>query len=381
MGRIEEIETRLSAIKAEIEKEDADVTALSAETDALLEERKGILVAIETRKSTLQAIADGKLGEGEKVTMDNETRSFGVDSPEYRSAFLKSIRNMELTEVEKRANTAINTGSSSAGSAIPTQTINKIIEKVKEYAPLLDKIDLLAIPGGVVVPAEGTTTDAAIHTEGAVITGDQDTLGKVELGAYEITKLVTISKSVEKMTIDAFETYLVKKISRKVADKITGLIINGTGTKQAEGINTIRWDENNSVTVAKDASLTETNLDTAVGLLGGGYDAGAEWVMSKKTFFSDFRPIQNKSKNDVITKDGGTWYVEGYPVSFDERVTLHEAFLGNFELGYIGNMPEEANVTSQFVARENAYDFLGAAMFDGKVSAVEAFVKIIKAAA
>ena len=44
-------------------------------------------------------------------------------------------------------------------------------------------------------------------------------------------------------------------------------------------------------------------------------------------------------------------------------------------------MPEEINVTSQFVTRENAYDFLGCAMFDGKVQAIEAFVKLIKAAA
>ena len=44
-------------------------------------------------------------------------------------------------------------------------------------------------------------------------------------------------------------------------------------------------------------------------------------------------------------------------------------------------MPEEINVTSQFVTRENAYDFLGCAMFDGKVQAIEAFVKFIKATA
>ena len=61
-------------------------------------------------------------------------------------------------------------------------------------------------------------------------------------------------------------------------------------------------------------------------------------------------------------------------------MTAHEAILGNLERGYQGNMPEDINVTSQFVARENSYDFLGTAIFDGKVSAIEAFVKIIKGA-
>ena len=101
--------------------------------------------------------------------------------------------------------------------------------------------------------------------------------------------------------------------------------------------------------------------------------------MSKKTFFGDFRALQDNSKNKVISKEGDTWYVEGYPVTFDERMTIHEAILGNLRRGYLGNMPEEAHVTSQFVVRENSYDFLGSAMFDGKVQAVEAFVKIVKA--
>ena len=58
-----------------------------------------------------------------------------------------------------------------------------------------------------------------------------------------------------------------------------------------------------------------------------------------------------------------------------------EAILGDVYRGYIGNMAEDVNVTSQFVTRENAFDFLGCAIFDGKAQAVEAFVKIAKAGA
>jgi HK97 family phage major capsid protein len=89
----------------------------------------------------------------------------------------------------------------------------------------------------------------------------------------------------------------------------------------------------------------------------------------------------NNSKNNVVTETNGTYRIMGKPVNFDERITLHEAILGDTFRGYIGNMPEDVNVTSQFVVRENAYDFLGCAIFDGKVQAVEAFVKIVKATA
>lgn len=246
---------------------------------------------------------------------------------------------------------------------------------------MLDKIDLLRVPGGVKVPAEGTTADAKKHTEGAEITADSDTFTSVSLSAYEVTKLVTISKSVEKMAIDAFENWLVNKIARKIAEKIGSLIISGTGTNEAQGINAITWGADNSVTVAKASSLTAANIQGVVALLNGGYDNGAEWLVSKSTFFTDFHPLMNNSKDNVVTEDNGVYRIMGYPVNFDDRVTAHEAILGNIYRGYLGNMPEDITVTSQFVTRENAYDFLGCAMFDGKVQATEAFVKIVKATA
>lgn len=379
---IDEIEERMQEIRKLNLDECKNLDELDKEIDALEERKKELLKDADAKKELRRKILNGEV---ETRTIDKpqeertmpKTKEDVVSSKEYRNAFLKKLRNIPLSEVETRA---LTTGTSSAGAVVPTQTINKIIEKVKQYAPMLEKIDLLAVNGYVTVPAEGTTVDAQLHTEGDKINADSDTMNKVSLGMYEITKLVTISKSVETMSIDAFEDYLVKKIARKVADKITGYILNGTGTSEPQGVNAITWNGENSVTVAKSGTLTEANLATLVGLLNGGYDNGAEWIMSKKTFFADFRPLQDKSKNDVVVKENGVWYVEGYPVSFDDRIKLNEAILGNFSLGYIGNMPESATVTSQFVVRENSFDFLGSAMFDGKVSAVEAFVKLVKAA-
>lgn len=172
-----------------------------------------------------------------------------------------------------------------------------------------------------------------------------------------------------------------KLITLQIAKKIGALIFNGTGTNQAQGINSITWNAKNSVTVAKTANLTAANVQAVVALLNGGYDDGAEWYMSKTTFFNDFHPLMNNSKDNIVTENNGKYRVMGYPVCLDDRLTLHDALLGNVEMGYAGNMPEEITITSQFVTRENAYDFLGCAMFDGKVQATEAFVKLTKATA
>lgn len=373
--RMREIEARKAELRAMLEGDgEVNLDEITTELRALTTEYENL----ETRKKTLEGLNDGSIPARE-VTSPAARSADELDlEREYRSAWLKNVRNLELTDAEKRA---ITTATSSAGAAVPTATRNKIIEKVKQYCPLLDKIDLLRVPGIVKVPAEGTTADAAVHSEGATITADDDTLLNVTLSGYEVTKLITISKSVEKMAIDAFEDWLSNKLARKISDKINKLILLGSGTNEAQGINAITWGATNSVTVAKTASLTSANVQAAVALLNEGYDSGAEWLVSKSTFFTDFHPLMNNSKDNIITEDHGVYRIMGYPVSMNDNVPAHEAILGNIYRGYLGNMPEDITITSQFVTRENAFDFLGCAIFDGKVQAVEAFVKIVKAKA
>lgn len=392
MTRLEKIEARLAEIEKELNSEEADAKTeeeldeMEEEVRSLQKERTGILNAASKRASLEKAIAEGRIGvdvtpnilNGGKKEMQERTLVITADSKEYRAAWLNNIRGIELNEVEKRALTTV---AASVGAAVPTTTVNKIIDKVKEFCPILNKIELLSVKGMVTVPAEGTTADAQKHAQGATITADADTLVNVTLAGYEITKLVTISKSVETMSIDAFENWLVNKIARKVSDKIDAIIFNGTGTGEAQGVNAITWSATNSITVAASASLKEADVTGVIALMNGGYFKDAEWYMSSSTFFTDFHPLMNNSKNNVVTETNGTYRIMGKPVNFDERVTLHEAILGDFYRGYIGNLQEDVNVTSQFVTRENAYDFLGCAIFDGKVQAVEAFVKIAKATA
>ena len=394
MRRKKEILTRMAEIRAKLESDEQlteeqigelETEARSLEAELAGIERRSQIAAgiatgtVETRTTAVNPVLGATGNPDAHEDEEDETRSI-ANSPEYRSAWLKNIRSLKLNTAEQRAMT---TAAASAGAVIPTITANKIIEKVGQYCPMLDRIDLLRVPGGVSIPTEGTTVEAQNHTEGATISGDNDTLNSVVLSAYEVTKLVTISKSVERMSINAFEAWLVKKIAREIAKKISKLIFLGTGTNQAQGVNAITWDATNSVTVAANASVTEANITALVGLLDGDYDDGAEWYMKKQTFFSDFHPLMNNSKNNLVTYDpaSGKYRIMGYDVNFDSRLTLHEAILGNFPLGYAGNMPEDITVTSAFVTRENSYDFLGCAMFDGKVQATEAFVKLVKATA
>ena len=378
--RLNEIEARLAQIKNELEQEGADIDALEREAQDLINERKAILERIEKRN---KIISDITAGAGNPIPgfmpRPEEERAAGFtrESPEYRSAFLKHLRRIELTDVEQRAFTTV---AGSAGAVIPTTTQNRIVEIVKQYAPLLAEINLMQVPGGVKVPVEDVVNEATKHAENATITVSDDKLKYVDLFGYEITKLLQISKSVMQMSVDAFENWLANNLGRSLAAKITSLIIGGSGDGEAKGIDTITWNEDNSVTVGASASLTVNDVTTLISLLPGGYDANAKFLMSKKTLFTDFMPLKDSSKHDLVTREGNQYYIYGYPVMLDERIPLHEAILGDFRAGYYGNMPEEINVVNQFDIDTNSYKFLGAGMFDGKPALPDAFVKLRKAA-
>lgn len=388
--RLSQIEARLSQIRTEMDQEGADLEALNNEVDGLLAERNQLQQSAETRSTLLRKIGNGTVGTplpGMQLPAEPEQRSesiYTIASEEYRTAWIKNLRNNAyvgtvdpLTEVEQRAFTTV-TGS--AGAAIPTQTANNILEKVTQYAPLLGKINLLRVPGMVTFAVEDVVNAAEKHAQNATITAKDDKLKSITLSAYEITKLIPISKSVKLMSIPAFETWLVDSLARSIANKISENILIGTGSDEGTGIDkTATWDQStNSVQVGNSANLTTQDVLKLIALLPGGYDARAEFIMSKKTLFTDFMPLQDKSKNDLVTMSGSNYYIFGYPVTLDERVKLHEAYLGDLYT-VVGNMPEDVTITSAFDIDTNSYKFLGCAMFDCKPSMADAIVKLEKA--
>lgn len=382
--RIKEIEARLAAIKKEIEERgDAmkaeEIDALEKETKELTEERAGLIAAAEKRNGILDNIAKGAgiVSRTFEQKQDNADPDDPFGTPEYRSAWLKNLRRLPLTDAEKRAYA---NASGTGAEVVPTQTANEIISKVKKLAPMLNEVTLLHVKGAVKFAVEGTNNDAAIHKENAAITAAADTLTTVTLTGYEIIKLVQISDTVMTMSIAAFESWIVDMLAEAIARKVEDFFINGTGSSQPKGIDKANtWEEENSVTVTKADTLTAANVQTLIGLLNAGYDRNAKFAMSKKTLFTDFMPLQDNSKNHIVTVQGNNYFVYGYPVLLSDYVKEHEAFLGDFKK-VCANLAENINVKNAYDIDTNSYKYSGIAIFDCTPAIGEAFVKLAKAA-
>lgn len=382
--RIKEIEARLAAIKKEIEERgDAmkaeEIDALEKETKELTEERAGLIAAAEKRNGILDNIAKGAgiVSRTFEQKQDNADPDDPFGTPEYRSAWLKNLRRLPLTDAEKRAYA---NASGTGAEVVPTQTANEIISKVKKLAPMLNEVTLLHVKGAVKFAVEATNNDAAIHKENVAITAAADTLTTVTLTGYEIIKLVQISDTVMTMSIAAFESWIVDMLAEAIARKVEDFFINGTGSSEPKGIDKANtWGAENSVTVTKAGSLTATNVQTLIGLLNAGYDRNAKFAMSKKTLFTDFMPLQDNSKNHIVTVQGNNYFVYGYPVLLSDYVKEHEAFLGDFKK-VCANLAENINVKNAYDIDTNSYKYSGIAIFDCAPAIGEAFVKLAKEA-
>lgn len=374
---IEDVEKRMNEIRSiDLDKAE-NIEELTKEVDALTERRNALKADASAKKELRAKIANGavqttvieKPKENRTMTLTKENYRA---SEEYRSAFLNNLMGRQLNE-EQRAAFAL----AGVDPVIPESMQTSIITKVKEYAPILSEITLLNVNGTVKFAVEGTVAGADIHAENAEITAATDTLVEVTLSTYEVTKLVQISDSVRTMTINAFESWLIDNLSESIAIKIESLIWNGTGSAQAKGINTITFDAAHKVEVAKSASLTAQNVYDLFGKLKTGYARNAKIYMNRKTLFSDFLPLVDKSKNDLVVATGGTYYVLGTPVELTDSIADHEAIMFDPKK-YVANMPENTNIKQSVDLRHNAYLYLGVAQFDGKPALEEAFVKLVK---
>lgn len=259
MNRIEEIENRMAAIADELENDGVDIDALEAEVRSLNAEKKQIMETAEKRNKLKAEVAGGEAGSVvRRFASDGmEERAYGSDSKEYRNAFLKDLLGQEMTREERAAFVHMTTNTS---AVLPTTMLDQIWDLVSQRH---------AIMGDITIYRTGTILEVVKHTaivQGAAKTvaentandDEQNTFVKVTLSGKDFSKHVDISYSMERMSIDALEQYLINEISAGLGDAMADDVIAQIGTDMASG---------NKVNSAADNTLTFKELAALFGKL------------------------------------------------------------------------------------------------------------------
>ena len=383
MNRLQEIETRMKAIKAELEADGADIDALEQEVKGLTEERAALQAKVEKRNKILGDITkgDGKvldiIPKVDDKPKEERTREDVLASPEYRSAFFKSLQGKPLTDVEKREFTLV---PNTAGAVVPTETANMIFDTMTKIAPMLSEIQLLRVAGNLRFAVQGVRNAAAAHAEGAPVVPALDTMVTVTLSGFEFMKVIRISQTIQTMAISAFESWIVKMIGEDIAVQIDSEIINGgtvTGNIAAAQV----WVNGvNQITYVPANGLAYSDITGLIALLPSSFDGNAKFVMRKSTFYGQVLAMTDANGNPLAVPDiasKGKYTILGYPVLIDDNVVVNEAYLGDYKQ-VVGNLAADIQVarSTESGFLNNSIDFRGTAIFDCDIAQPTAIVKL-----
>ena len=388
---VEEMQTRAAEIGREIDSNaDADLDALNIELAGLKEARENA----ETRSNAKKTLSFFEGMDTKPVSFNADTV---LDTEEYRSAFFKTMLGKKLSDVEQRAfdmavetrNDAYNTSSNSA-AVLPTQTLNEVIKKARTMGGLLGECRAFSMPTKISIPIGTPSSNAAWHTEAAAVESENVPIAAVSFDGYEIMKVFSISEKARKMSINAFESYIVEELTDCVMGTLGAAIVAGTGSDQGSGLETITWTKTgatqNAVEIAASGSFTYAKVIEFVSLLKRGYAAGAKIAMNNKTLYNVFYSIEDGNHRPIFIadpKDESIGKVLSFPVVIDDNIADDAVYLGNFGkyCGY--NLPEGITIES---SRESSFkkgvvDYRAMAIADCKPLVAEAFVKLYRASA
>lgn len=367
---IDQLESRSAELAEEAKEADMiRLDEINTEFDAIDERRAQIQKANETRARAAKAVAEGA-GDpvGPKPVEERKVEMFGVETREYRDAWVKSIINRELTVEERAALT-------SAGAVIPTMTVNDVWDKLVKPADLLGKVDISQFPSYVRFPKATTVNAATAQAVGGPITESSDVVDYVDLIPNEYVKLLTVGADIDHMAIDAIHTWIVNNITDSIRYAINKDIVVGTGTNALKGLTASVTADSTAIP----ATVTKASILKIMAALGANYQAGAVWIMTPAMFYENILPLT--ALNDYIINDGFQFKLFGHDV-----VLMSECLVSSKETIFYGdpkaykvNIFKALEVKPFETATTTNIQFRGACMADGELIDTNAFVRFAQA--
>lgn len=261
--RLEEIAKRKLEIRELLEDEtkEVNVEELTAEVEGLETEEKEINAEIEAEEQAEEVKAEEKrkvlekLNQGKvsfrEIDKNKEERNmkYTIASPEYRTAWGKTLMGIELDEVEKKAlGDAVTTTSSTfvasesgvqginnGGLLIPTEVRTDILTLVEQQSPFYRDIRKLAVAGNIELPYMDSSDDAEWYAENTDTKNEGIEFKKLSLTGHELAKNVVVTWKLEAMAVEDFIKFITEEIASKIGKALVSAVIYGNGTNKATG--------------------------------------------------------------------------------------------------------------------------------------------------
>ena len=246
LEELEEIRSQIEESEEVKEAEETEKVEETKEVEISKEEERSLLKEtseeVETRSST-----NLKKIEMEDLKMEER---FTTASPEYRSAWAKTLMGVKLNETEERAlGDAIGTtattyvaaaadanGINNLGLLIPDSVRLDWLKIAEKVSPIYRDIRKLNINGNVDFPYLYGADDAEWYAETSTTKNEEEEFRNIKLTGHELAKAIEITWKAEAMTVEGFISFLLDELNEKMNKALINAVIYGNGSGKPTGI-------------------------------------------------------------------------------------------------------------------------------------------------
>lgn len=260
------------------------------------------------------------------------------------------------------------------GAVIPTTIVNRIIKKVYDICPILEKSTHYNIKGNLDLPyypAYDETSETtpnitvAYQTEFVAMASTTGNFGSINLTGFLAGALTKISRSLINNAQFDIVGFIVDEMAYQISRFIEGELLNGTVGK-VTGLSTLT----NTMTSAETTGFGADDLIDVQALVKDVYQKDAIWIMSVATRTS-LRKLKDDMGRYLLQDDISLPFGKsllGKPVYVSDNMADGKIFYGDMS-GLATKMSEDINieVLREKFADEHAYGVIGWFEFDSKV--------------
>jgi HK97 family phage major capsid protein len=301
-------------------------------------------------------------------------------------AFEAYVRGTVLNE-----RNAVNMTKAANGAVIPTTIANKIIAKVYNICPILDKSSKYNVKGKLVIPYYDEDTNAITvnyASEFEELTSNVGAMDKIELDGFLAGTLTLISRSLINNAQFNIVDFIVERMAYAIKRFIENQLLNGYVPSGASagvtGLSTLT----NSITAAATTAITADEVVRLHDAIKDDFQANAIWIMSPATRTA-LRTLKSTTGyyllNDDISTPFGTSLL-GKPVYVSDNMPDMAAgktaiYYGDMR-GLATKFSEEMSieVLREKYATQHAVGVVGWLEFDAKVEDAQKIAKLVMAA-
>ena len=288
----------------------------------------------------------------EEVNEENEVKAF----ENYVRGYVVHERAGELTKANN-------------GAVIPTTIVNRIIKKIYDICPVLEKSSKYNIKGNLDIPfypADGTTTITVDYQdEFDELASSTGNFSSINLTGYLAGALTLISRSLINNAQFDIVGFIVDEMAYQISRFIEGQLLNGTVDK-VDGLSTLT----NTMESADTTGFGADDLIDVQALVKDAYQKDAMWIMSVNTR-TEIRKLKDDMGRYLLQDDISLPFGKsllGKPVYVSDNMADGKIYYGDFS-GLATKMSEDINieVLRERFATQHAYGVVGWFEFDSKV--------------